>query len=515
MADTDRNGRRGGRRDPVPDGEKLYREAQRTDEARRAERARIKEKRIKQRRRRVIASSVLVALILITGVTGIAIISRDRRKNTEVKAAKAAEIEKEEQEIRDRRNKIVMAEQLAKSYDYDAAIAMLQEEKDYDTDNEIIAAIAKFTAEKSTMEAKDPMTVPHIFYQSLIVQPERVFTPGNFSDAVVGSSNAFSATLEEFNGITKEMYENGWVIIRMRDLATETKDADGTVHFRQNAAIMLPADKKPFVLSVDDLVYHHSLEDKGYAEKLVLNSSGEVKAQYTDIQGNVVIGDYDVVPLLDAFIKAHPDASYRGAKGTIALSGYDGVFGYRTDTAYKTGEKLDKPQEKWLSVHEDFNWEKDVQDATKVANALKDSGWDFACNTWGHIVIADKTVDDVKADQEKWQKTVANITGPTDTIFFPAGGDVGTWRNYSEDANPLYAYYKSQGYNFYGIVDNSSESWIQIQDGYVRQGRIAVNGMQMWRVLSGTAKKNVFEQLFDVKSVFDERRPTPVSATGR
>ena len=261
MADTDRNGRRGGRRDPVPDGEKLYREAQRTDEARRAERARIKEKRIKQRRRRVIASSVLVALILITGVTGIAIISRDRRKNTEVKAAKAAEIEKEEQEIRDRRNKIVMAEQLAKSYDYDAAIAMLQEEKDYDTDNEIIAAIAKFTAEKSTMEAKDPMTVPHIFYQSLIVQPERVFTPGNFSDAVVGSSNAFSATLEEFNGITKEMYENGWVIIRMRDLATETKDADGTVHFRQNAAIMLPADKKPFVLSVDDLVYHHSLEE--------------------------------------------------------------------------------------------------------------------------------------------------------------------------------------------------------------------------------------------------------------
>jgi hypothetical protein len=37
----------------------------------------------------------------------------------------------------------------------------------------------------------------------------------------------------------------------------------------------------------------------------------------------------------------------------------------------------------------------------------------------------------------------------------------------------------------------------------------------MWRSLSGQAKTNVFEGLFDVKSVFDETRPTPVTASGK
>ena len=71
------------------------------------------------------------------------------------------------------------------------------------------------------------------------------------------------------------------------------------------------------------------------------------------------------------------------------------------------------------------------------------------------------------------------------------------------------------GYNFYANVDASSEYWLQIRSDYVRQGRIDCDGLQMWRAISGKAKKNVFEQLFDINSVFDPRRPTPVSATGK
>ncbi|MBQ6386210.1 MAG: polysaccharide deacetylase [Lachnospiraceae bacterium] len=486
-----------------------------SDEEREELRAERRRQRERDMRRHLIISSVLVTLILAAAVTGIAIVSRNKKINNSAKAEKAAEIAAEEAEIAARRNSIADAEKMAEGYDYDGAIAMLQAEKDYDTDGELINAIARFTAEKSTLEAKDPLTVPHIFYQSLIVDPDRIFSPGHFSDAIVGANNAFMATADEFDSVTQQMYDRGWVLVRMRDLVTETTDSDGTVHLKKNTSLMLPADKKPYVLSVDDLAYHHSLEGKGFADKLVVTGSGEVKAQYTDANGNVSTGDYDVVPKLDAFIKAHPDAAYRGARGMLALSGYDGVFGYRTDTAYKTGKKLDKPQKKWLEAHPDFNWDKEVQDAKKVADALRAGGWEFACNTWGHVIVSDKTVDELKTDHEKWKNTVAPIAGETDTIIFSNGGDVGTWRNYDENANPAYGYYKSEGYHFYGIVDNTSESWIQIQDDYLRQGRIAVNGLQMWRVMSGTAKKNVFEQLFDIESVFDSRRPTPVSATGR
>ncbi len=52
-----------------------------------------------------------------------------------------------------------------------------------------------------------------------------------------------------------------------------------------------------------------------------------------------LVGDYDLVPILDSFIKEHPDFSYHGRKGILAMTGYNGVLGYRTDSAYKTGEE--------------------------------------------------------------------------------------------------------------------------------------------------------------------------------
>ena len=71
------------------------------------------------------------------------------------------------------------------------------------------------------------------------------------------------------------------------------------------------------------------------------------------------------------------------------------------------------------------------------------------------------------------------------------------------------------GYNFYANVDATSEYWVQIRKDYVRQGRIDCDGLQMWRAKSGAAKTNVFENFFNVNDVFDSRRPTPVSATGK
>ncbi|HAE43992.1 MAG TPA: polysaccharide deacetylase, partial [Lachnospiraceae bacterium] len=203
------------------------------------------------------------------------------------------------------------------------------------------------------------------------------------------------------------------------------------------------------------------------------------------------------------------------ARGMAAMTGYNGVFGYRTDVAYKTHENLGQDQAAYLEAHPDFDWDREVAEATKIAEACKAEGWEFACHTWGHLSVTNKSVDTLSTDQEKWQNTVANITGKTDTIIFAHGADIGTWRDYDASTNDQYAYFKSMGYNFYANVDASAEYWIQIRSDYVRQGRIDCDGLQMWRSLSGQASKNVFENFFDVTSVFDSRRPTPVSATGK
>mgnify|MGYP000718429092 FL=1 len=34
-----------------------------------------------------------------------------------------------------------------------------------------------------------------------------------------------------------------------------------------------------------------------------------------------------MVPLIDRFVEEHPDFSYRGAKGIVALTGYNGILG--------------------------------------------------------------------------------------------------------------------------------------------------------------------------------------------
>ena len=422
------------------------------------------------------------------------------------KAQKEAEIAAEEAALAARRASIAEAEKLAVIYDYDGAIALLQSQENYDTDNDLINAIAQYTAEKSALEAKDVTTVPHIFYHSLIVDPARAFDSSKWAADEIAGINAWMTTVEEFDKITQQMYDNGWVLIRMRDLVVETKNEDGSVTFSQNKNLLLPADKHPFVLSIDDWSYYHSYDGKGYGDKAVVDENGKVKIQYTDADGNVSVGDYDVLPRLNTFLEAHPDGAYKGARGMAAMTGYNGVFGYRTDVAYKTGERLGKDQAAWLEAHPDFDWDKEVAEATKVAEAAKASGWEFACHTWGHLSVTGKSVDTLSTDQQKWQNTVANITGKTDTIIFAHGNDIGTWRDYDASTNDVYAYFKSMGYNFYANVDASNQYWVQIRKDYVRQGRIDCDGLQMWRAKAGEAKTNVFEAFFDVNDVFDSRR---------
>ena len=476
------------------------------------------ERRRRRQRQIIWRTTALIGLMLIL-IGGIFIVANkillENKSREEARRIKEAEIDAEEQVLADRQAVIAEAAEIAKGYDYDGAIALLEAQEGYDTSSEIIGAIAGYTAQKSQLEAKDPLTIPHIFYHSLIVDTDRAFDTSKWSDDEIAGINAWMTTVDEFDKITQQMYDNGWVLVKLRDLVVESKDADGNVTFSKNNQLLLPPDKQPFVLSIDDWSYYHSYEGKGYGDKAVVDGNGDVKVQYTDASGNVSVGDYDVVPRLNTFMEAHPDGAYKGARGLIAMTGYNGVFGYRTDVAYKTHERLGADQSAWLSAHPDFDWDKEVEDAKVVAEAVKKSGWEFACHTWGHLSVTGKSVNTLATDQDKWQNTVANITGKTDTIIFAHGNDIGNWKNYNAATNDVYAYYKGMGYHFYCNVDASTQYWVQMTKEYVRQGRIDCDGLQMWRALSGTAKKNVFENLFDVASVFDPARPTPVSATGK
>ncbi len=478
--------------------------------------------RARKRRRAVIFRAILFLLLLaVLGVAIVMVTSSMRRQKNEQQAEKErreAEINAEEERLEKNQEVIATAAKLAVVYDYDGAIAALESVEGYANDPALVEEIAKYTAEKTSLVAVDPNTVPHIFFHSLVVDENRAFDWDRWGESTVGGINAWMTTIEEFDAMMEQMYNNGYVLVRLRDLVNETVNDDGSVTFTPNNSLLLPPGKKALVLSIDDWSYYHSYDGKGMGDKAVLDENGDVKVQYTDAEGNVLIGDYDVVPRLNTFIEEHPGFSYKGARGLLAMTGYNGCFGYRTDTDYVKQEKLQSDQKAWLDEHPGFDEaarQEEIAEARKIADKCKEDGWEFASHTWGHLSVTNKSLEDLQKDHERWKETVENIVGPTDTIIFAHGNDIGSWKDYDASTNPVYAYYKDQGFHFYCNVDASTKYWVQIRSEYVRQGRIDCDGIQMWRAISGAAKINVFEDLFDVNGIFSKKRPTPVSASGK
>ena len=407
---------------------------------------------------------------------------------------KKTEKEKESENLDEEGKKILArADKMAAQYNYDKAIKYLKEQPEYENTKAFQKAVTEYENTRATCVEYPLEEVTHVFFHTLIVDTSKAFD----GDSDEAGYNQMMTTVSEFNKIIQSMYDKGYVLVSPHDMAKVNED--GTM---SRGKIMLPPGKKAFVLSQDDVSYYHYMDGDGFASRMVLDKNGNVKCEYKEDDGSVSVGDYDMVPLLDSFVKKHPDFSYRGRKGILAMTGYNDVFGYRTDSAYKTGKNLQDNQKEFLENNPDFNFDEEVKDAKKIAEALKKSGWEFASHTWGHKNATESSVEELQADNEKWEKNVAPILGKTDMIIFAFGADIGNWENYSMD-NPKFAYYKSRGYNYYCNVD-SNQYWIQITDEYFRQGRRNLDGYRMYY------NPDMVSDLFDVSEVWDSSRPTPV-----
>lgn len=398
---------------------------------------------------------------------------------------------------------VEQADLLAAGYDYDSAIETVKSFEGYERDSELTEKIADYENRKASCVPVDIDKVTHVFYHSLVVDPELCFANQDTNPQAVGN-NQWMTTIEEFNKITQTMYDEGYVLIDLHDMVNETTDENGNVHF-EKAEIMLPPDKKAFVLSVDDLCYYHSYSGYGFASRMIVGEDGKPTCEYIQKDGTTVVGDYDVVPLMNKFIEEHPDASYRGARGTIALTGYNGILGYRTDISYQTRPAdLDADKQKWLDEHPDFDLETERSNAKKVADAIKAGGWKFASHTWGHLKVGEASMERLRADTEKWKENVAPLVGDTDTIIFAHGQDLAEWTTGYTPDNEKYNYLKGQGFNYFCNVD-SQQYAVQITDTYFRQGRRNLDGYRIY--YNSIGEMDSLSDLFNASDVIDPKRP--------
>lgn len=387
------------------------------------------------------------------------------------------------------------ADLMAAQYDYDGAIQLLKTSPEYSENTEFQNAVAGYEQQKAACVAYPLDQITHVFFHTMIKDPSKSFD----GDSKEGGYNQVMTTISEFNSIIQQMYDRGYVMVSLHDMCQVNED--GSVSRKE---IRLPEGKKPFVLSQDDVSYYHYMDGDGYAQKLIVDENGEVKNTYIEEDGSISVGDYDMVPLIDSFVDQHPDFSYHGHKGILALTGYEGVLGYRTDEVYRTREagRVTEYQQQFLDANPDFDWQSEVDQATAVANAMKADGWEFASHTWGHINPVAYGYDATVRDTERWLNNVATVVGDTDVLIFAFGADIGDWQPYSSD-NSFFTYFKQNGFNIFCNVD-SSQYWVQFGDNYMRQGRRNLDGYRMYY------NPDMVSDLFDVEQAWDSSRPTPV-----
>lgn len=398
---------------------------------------------------------------------------------------------------------------MAAMYDYDGAIELLQGQSDYAAHQEYADAVAGYEAEKAKLvKWSDNTKIPHVFFHSLVVDPTAAF-----SSYKADEYNQVMTTIDEFCKIIQSMYDKGYVLVGLHDIAEIQIQEDGTEKMVQKE-ILLPEGKKPFVLSVDDVSYYEYMTGTGFASRLVIGGDGKVTNEMDvyDENGNVTdtyTGSFDVLPILEDFIAVHPDFSYRGAKGIIALTGYNGILGYRTsDISYGPGNTTYPSAHLW----DNENIEADKQTAKTVAEAIKAQGWEFASHSWGHYGMQTMEEEHFMRDTDWWEAEVEPLIGETDILIFPLGEDIGSWRAYNDPQQlavtpTRYAKLKEVGFDYFCNVDGSVEAWVQFGSDYMRQGRRNLDGTRMWEAIQGTDR---LSDLFDAAEVFDPLRPTPV-----
>ena len=347
---------------------------------------------------------------------------------------------------------------LAEEFDFNGAIAVLNHFSGNMQDfPDLSAKYAEYASKVSNYELwEDPSKVLNLSFHPLIADSNR------------GLSDVFYAnnyiTTTEFNNILLNLYENGYILIRYNDLIS----SDGKMR------IFIPKGKKPLIITETQVNYNTS-PGKGFANRLVVDDNGNLACEMVDRSGNTVTGAYDIVPILEAFIKEHEDFSYRGARAVLALTGYQGLFGYDTNT---------DPQQ--------------AESAKKVIAAVKKVGYELACYSYENEPYGTLTAAQIKQEMELWKKEVTPLLGNISLFVMCRNSDIA--ENSVPYSGEKYEVLKSYGFTDFIGFSKDGERWFSANDGHNRMGRVLVTGYNLQN------SSQWYEGAFDSFSVQDPLR---------
>lgn len=162
--------------------------------------------------------------------------------------------------------------------------------------------------------------IVHFFTHALIAYPEIAFKENN---GMRMDYDTDCLTVKEFKAILSSLHKRGYALC---DITSTYKTENGA---SKRTAFPFFKNKKPLVLSFDDINYYVKKMHLGMNDKLALDKNGRLCTFTQNAKAQINYGN-EVVTVLENFIAEHPDFSFRGARGLLCLTGFDGVLGYRT-----------------------------------------------------------------------------------------------------------------------------------------------------------------------------------------
>jgi hypothetical protein len=362
---------------------------------------------------------------------------------------------------------------LRRGYFYDEAIDKLKNAGTLQN-TETDALLQKVLSEQSALVPYDLTTSTsyHVFFHSLIVDTSKAFD----GDDMEAGYNMYMTTVSEFQKMLPLLQKNGFILYNIMDMVDYQ---NGKVTPK---TVYLPAGKKPLVLSIDDVDYYKYMQADGFASRLDVDDQGNVVTVVKDDAGvEHMTYDGDVMPILDAYVKEHPEFSWQGAKGIVATTGYQGAFGYRiTDL-----DDYDAATQKQM-----------LDKVTAVAKALRATGWEIANHSYTHNQYWNNktmTMEQCKYDTGRWVNEIMPYVGETHIFISPFGV------SFDQD-DARFQYLLDNGFYIYCPVDsNMPMRW---HDDNVIQGRLNLDGITMMKY-----PERVSKYFFDPAQVLDPARP--------
>lgn len=236
--------------------------------------------------------------------------------------------------------------------------------------------------------------VRHVFTHCLINDPQKGCATAS------GTLDIDCLTVSEFKGLLESLYKNGFCLININDMYVV--DENGKARLADTVTVN--KGKKPLVISIDDVTYDPKKRGSGMIDRLVIDN-GTIMGCYDNADGTTTLTDGEVFPIIEQFVKEHPDFSYKGNKVTLALTGFAGILGYRTDEVYRGTYDVDSERQK----------------AQVVVDWLKANGYNFASHSYSHADYSNISLNRTMEDIRDWKANVEPLIGETKVFVYPYG----------------------------------------------------------------------------------------------